>query len=435
MNYKDALACLEEMEVHGIVLGLDRVRRLLHALGDPHRRFRSVHIAGTNGKGSTAAYTASVLREAGMRTGLYTSPHLHRFTERITLSGKEIFPGDVARQMERILSVIRSAGPDFTPTYFEVTTAMAFAYFGEQNVDFAVVEAGLGGRLDATNVLDPELSVITNVAVEHTEYLGNSLEEIAREKGGIIKKGVDVVTAVREPAALTVLEKICGRSGSRLIRAGREITARSVVRDRSGGGWIFTYRGEEHEWKDLTVPLLGAYQVENAVLAMGVIEGLLRRGVEIPEAAVRAGLSAARWPGRMEVISKDPFVIVDGAHNPHAAEALRRTLREDLTYRRLILVMGVLRDKDIPAVVTPLLFEADCLIFTRPDYFRAADPHALAGKVDGGDLDLRVTDTIADAVDLALSLYETGDLILVTGSLYTVGEARGYLLEKMGQAS
>ncbi|MEK6777240.1 MAG: folylpolyglutamate synthase/dihydrofolate synthase family protein [bacterium] len=428
MNYQETLACLESLEVYGIVFGLERIRQILDELENPQRRFRSLHIAGTNGKGSTAAYLASVLEQAGYRTGLYTSPHLNRFSERIQICGEEIQPGQVIRYTERILSVIRAAGPGFKPTYFEVTTAMAFAHFADMGVEFAVVEAGMGGRLDATNVLDPEVSAITNVSLEHTEYLGASVEEIAREKGGIIKEGVDVVTAEKDPGALAVLKEICDQRRSRLVRAGHDIKAESVSLDRSNGSRTFDFRGEEHSWKGLSIGLMGAYQVQNAVISLGILEGLIRKGVEIPDAAVRRGLSETRWPCRMEVVSRDPYVILDGAHNPHAAQALLRVIEEDLSFRELILVIGIFKDKDIPSVVTPLVKHADHLILTRPLHARSADPHALFREIQRPGLDIRVMDRIPDAIEHALSLYRPGDLILITGSLYTVGEAREYLV-------
>ena len=428
MNYEKALASLDKLEAHGIFLGLDRIRRLLKELGDPHHRFRSIHIAGTNGKGSTASYIVSVLKESGYRTGLYTSPHLNRFTERITISGEEIPHEKVAHYTEKLFDIIHSSGPDFKPTYFEVTTAMAFAYFAEELVDFAVIETGLGGRLDATNVVIPEISLITNVALEHTDYLGETIEEIAREKGGIIKTGVDIITGEVDPRVLKVLQEICEKQGSRLVRADHEIRAGQITKDPSRGSRTFDFRGEAARWDGVSIALLGPFQVRNALLALGALESLIRKGVSIPEAALRRGLSNARWPGRMEVISHDPFVMVDGAHNPHAAEALLTALEEDLDYRRLILVIGILQDKDIPAVVNPLIPYAAHLVLTKPENTRGSDPHLLSKTIQQPGLKVWVKDRIPEAVDFAGSLYEKGDLILVTGSLYTVGEARGYLL-------
>jgi len=430
MNFDEAMAALEGLELHGIVLGLDRIRYLLEALGNPQETFSSIHIAGTNGKGSTAVYLNSVLQKAGLRTGLYTSPHLHHFPERIVLSGEEVAPEVVAAQTERLLQIIRSAGPDFHPTYFEVTTAMAFTVFAEAGIEFAVVETGLGGRLDATNVIRPVVSVITNVAMEHADYLGDSLEAIAREKGGVIKPGGVTVTGVRNPRVRAILEEICAAQEARLIRLGGEIRVEDVQVHREGGARSFTFRGVEKTWKELTVGMMGEHQVFNAAVALGALEILMQRGVEISDDAVREGLREARWPGRLETVSRDPWIMVDGAHNPHAARVLQQVLKDDLDYHRLILVIGILQDKDVPAIVLPLLSCSDRLILTRPEYYRGTDPEVLAEKIRQPGLDVTVTGSVCDAVDRARAFYAPGDLILVTGSLYTAGEARDYLLSE-----
>ncbi len=424
------MAWLAGLDSHGVILGLDRIRWLMQQMGDPHRRFPSIHIAGTNGKGSTATFLASMLQEAGFRTGLYTSPHLSRFTERIKISGVEITEEQVATLAERLRAIIRSAPETVAPTYFEVTTAMAFAYFGEQQVDYAVVETGLGGRLDATNLLNPLFSVITNVAMEHTDHLGDTLEQIAREKGGIIKPGVGVLTAAAVPEALDVLRELCVQRGSRLVRVGGEIRAESVVLQGGDGSRCFDYLGRGIRWSGLRIDMLGDYQVENATLALGVVEGLIANGAQIPEDAVRRGLAAARWPGRLEMISTAPRILLDGAHNPHAAQALRRALENDLSFDRLTLVLGILQDKDIAAVAEHLLPLADQLILTRPAYVRGEDPHRLARRIPALRQALHVCEHIPEAVVKALSLYRRGDLIVITGSLYTVGEARDYILSQ-----
>ncbi len=426
----EALAWLTSLDSHGVLLGLDRIRWLMQQLGDPHRCFPSIHIAGTNGKGSTAAFLAAVLQEAGFRTGLYTSPHLSRFTERIRISGIDIAEAEVARLAARLQQIVRSAPKTLAPTYFEVTTAMAFAYFGEQQLDYAVVETGLGGRLDATNLLHPLLSVITNVGMEHTDYLGDTVVEIAREKGGIIKAGVDVLTAAAVPEALDVLQELSARRGCRLFRVGHEIRSQNVVLLGEDGSRSFDYVGRHVRWAGLRINMLGEHQVENATLALGVVERLLDDGARIPENAVRRGLAAARWAGRLELISREPRILLDGAHNPDAAQALRRTLKNDLSFKRLILVLGILQDKDIPAVATPLHPLADQLILTRPSYVRGEDPHRLARKIGAAGRTVEVCEHIPEAITKALSLYRRGDLIVVTGSLYTVGEARDYILSQ-----
>ena len=435
MRFDEAMAALEGLEVHGIELGLDRIRRLLSGLGDPHKRLSSVHIAGTNGKGSTAAYIVAALREAGCRTGLYTSPHLSRFTERITISGQEISEEKVADLAERVFALIQDLGPGFKTTFFEVTTAMAFLYFADEAVDLAVIETGLGGRLDATNVLMPRVSVITNVALEHTDYLGDTVEAIAREKGGIIKPGVEVVTGERNPGILGVIQDICERQGSRLIALGHDFSVSDIILDRSDGSRRFHYSGEQHRWDHMAVGMLGNHQVVNAAVALGTLEVLIAQGVAVDEGAVRRGLAAARWPGRMEIMSHDPLVIVDGAHNPHAAAALTTTLEKDLRYRRLILVVGILNDKDIPAVINPLLPLADRLVLTRPRYVRGADPRTVASRIGQTGIPVSVAGTIPEAIEEALSFCVPDDLLLITGSLYTVGEARDHLLTRESSAS
>ncbi|NOY53680.1 MAG: bifunctional folylpolyglutamate synthase/dihydrofolate synthase [Deltaproteobacteria bacterium] len=427
MDFEQAMAALEGLELHGIVLGLDRVRFLLEALGNPQETFPSIHIAGTNGKGSTAVYLDSVLQRAGLRTGRYTSPHLHHFSERITLSGEKVAPEVIAARTEELLEIVRSAGPDFQPTYFEMTTAMAFAVFAEAGIDIAVVETGLGGRLDATNVIRPVVSIITNVAMEHADYLGDSLEAIAREKGGIIKEGGVTVTGVRNPKVRTILEKISDRRRGRLIRLGEEIRVEDVEVHREDGSRTFTFRGVDSSREGLIVGMRGEHQVVNAAVALGALEVLIRQGVDIPDNAVREGLREACWPGRLETVSGDPWIMVDGAHNPHAARVLQQVLENDLEYHRLILVIGILQDKDVPAIVLPLLPLADRLVLTRPQYDRGTDPVVQLEKIGRSGLEVMLAPSVPEAVDAARALYAPGDLILVTGSLYTVAEARAFL--------
>ena len=431
-TYAQAMAALNALELRGMVLGLERVERLLDRLGRPHERFRSVHLAGTNGKGSTAAYLERILRAAGRAVGRYTSPHLERFPERITVRGREIGRGEVARGLREVLDHARSLGPGFRPTYFEVTTALAFSHFARAGVEIAVVEAGLGGRLDATNVVRPDVAVITNVAREHTDLLGGTVEAIAREKAGIVKPGADVVTAARGRAA-EVIEAACREAGCRCLRAGREFAARGAVR-LPEGGWRFGYRGTGTAWEDLRVRLRGSYQVGNAALALAAVECLRGRGVEVPDAAVRRGLAAAEWPGRMEVLGRGPRVVLDGAHNPHAVAALVRTLEEEFSYRRLIVVAGVLREKEIGAVVGPLAERARAVVAVRPASGRAAAAEEVARAASAAGAWVTTAGTIPEALEAALGLAGADDLVVVAGSLYLVGEARSWLRGRGGAA-
>ncbi|MDX1765274.1 MAG: cyanophycin synthetase, partial [bacterium] len=281
----------------------------------------------------------------------------------------------------------------------------------------------------------PRVSVITNVALEHTDYLGDTLEAIAREKGGIIKPGVDVVTGERDPVSLGVIQDICESQGSRLIGLGRDFGCSEVILNKSDGSRTFDYSGDPHRWERMVIGMLGVHQVTNAAVALSALEVLMAQGVPVNEGALRRGFAAARWPGRMEILSRDPLIIVDGAHNPHAAAALKVTVESDLSYRRLVLVVGILNDKDIPAVVNPLLPLADRLVLTRPGYARAADPQVVVGKIASTEVPLDVAGNIPEAIETALSFCDSDDLLLITGSLYTVGEARDYLLTRESSAS
>lgn len=430
MAYRETIAYLFGLQKQGIKFGLTTSRNLLARLGDPHRRFRSVHIAGTNGKGSTAAFLAGILRAAGFRVGLYTSPHLVDFTERIRVDGVPVTE-------ERVVELAGRAGtaaedlnaPDgsgtVTPTFFEVTTAMAFIHFAEAGVDIAVIEAGMGGRLDSTNVIEPVVSVITNIDLEHTEFLGTTLEEIAAEKAGIIKAGVPVVTGVAQSNAAAVIGREAERQGAQLLRMPRDFGPERV---RSGAGLEFDYRGMDHSYRDLRTGMIGRHQAGNASLALATAECLRRAGVAIPEAALRQGLERTAWAGRLERLAEHPAVYIDGAHNPASAAVLADALRELKTsYRRLALVVGILKDKDHRGILERLLPLADRVIATRPAYERAMSAEDLAAAVRTMQGDPAVAGTVAEAIALAREDASAQDLIVVTGSLYTVGDARAAL--------
>lgn len=421
-SYTRAIDYLYNLKWHGIKLGLDNIRRLMAALGEPHTRFRSVHVAGTNGKGSTAAAIAMVLQAAGHRTGLYTSPHLIDFTERIRVDGTPVSPEQVARLTERV----RAAAGELPVTFFEFTTAMAFLHFADLSVDWVAAEVGMGGRYDATNVLTPLVSVITNVDFDHQAYLGNTLEQIAFEKAGIVKPGVPVVTATDRPEALEVVRTVCREQGAPLYRVGAEIRVEGPSPQR------FRYRGLRGSYADLNFALLGRHQLSNAACALAALELLETHGVPIGEAAVRRGLSTVRWEGRMEMIRPSPAgaaVLLDGAHNPAGARVLRTFLEESRPARpaRLILVLGILRDKDIDRILAELVPLADEVVLTRPGYDRAETTADLKRRVDSFAVRSTVREPVEEAVRYAQSVAAAGDLICVAGSLFTMGEARSYL--------
>jgi len=414
----DHLAALYRLRRFGIKFGLSTITRLLRGLGNPHQRFSSIHIAGTNGKGSIAAFLSSILARAGYKVGLYTSPHLVRFNERIQVNGQAISDEDVARVLEAVQLVYTQGDP---PTFFECATAMALHHFAVAGVDWAVLETGMGGRYDATNIVQPEACVISNIGLEHQEYLGNTLAAIAREKAGIIKQGVGVVTGIRQKNALTVIEDVAKGKGAPLHRLGKEIRTRRNKDD------TFTYLSGHRRWPRMKIGMIGEHQMANAALALGAVDLLMEKGLLISDQAIYTGLTASRWPGRLEVVSKKPFVLLDGAHNPSAARTLRKFLEEAVNVERLIMVVGILADKTWKPMLRELASVADTMILTRPQYERAADPDELAAFVRTLSQDMVVVPHLPDAVSLALEKAGEGDGVCITGSLYTVGDAKAYL--------
>ena len=401
---------------------LDRMRRLASGLGNPQKDFKSIHIAGTKGKGSTSAITHAILKEAGYRTGLYTSPHLSSFRERIRIDDELISEEDVSRILSRIKDAVDSMKDDL-PTFFEVYTALAYLYFKERSVDFAVFEVGLGGRLDATNILEPLVSVITPISYEHTDKLGNTLTEIATEKAGIVKANSVCVVAPQEEESLKAIVGICSQRRAKAILVGKDIKFKEITFTDSRE--IFTVSGMLGDYPRLEMSLLGAHQIVNAATAIGTIEALHFSGFDIDREAVKKGVRGAKWPGRLEVVSRRPYMILDGAQNRASAGALSRAIKRAFKYRKLILVLGVSSDKDIKGILDELLPIADTVILTKakvPD--RAAAPERLEELITSRDKAIFLTQDVGDALVKARSNACAEDLILVTGSLFVVGETR-----------
>jgi len=426
MAFQETIEYLFGLQKYGIKFGLTNSALLMERMNEPHRRFRSVHIAGTNGKGSTASFLDSMLRAAGYRVGLYTSPHLVSFTERIRIDGMPVSEQQVVKLADRVRQCAAGTGPDgreaLSPTFFEVTTAMAFTCFAESAVDIAVIETGMGGRLDSTNVIMPLVSVITNIDLEHTEFLGPTLAAIAGEKAGIIKPGIPVVTCTVQPEAVAVLEKEAARKAAPLYRLAKDFGP-----DRISPGVFpsFDYRGIAVNYSGLRTNLLGRHQVTNASLALAAVECLAAAGVSVSERAVRSGLEQAAWPGRLEQAGSRPDIYLDGAHNPASAAVLAEALGELKRGKgRLVLVLGILRDKDHRRIIERLVPLADRVIVTKPQYDRAMDIRALAGEVRILQTDVTTADSVSAAINLARGSASEDDLIVITGSLYTVGDAR-----------
>ncbi len=429
-DYSAVVQSLYERQRFGIKLGLANMEALLALLGEPHRKFPSILISGTNGKGSTAAFIHSILRAAGYRTGLYTSPHLQSFRERIQVDSASIGEADVVALGERIDSVLPSGPPvGASPfddlryiTFFEFVTAMAFCYFAEQQVDVAVLEVGMGGRLDATNVVTPRVSVITGVEMDHCAHLGTSIALIAREKAGIIKPGGVAVVSALQNGALGVIAEVSRASRAVLHRARRDFwwrrTGFSMERQ------TFTYGDAEDEYADLGIRLLGVHQVANAAAGVRTSTLLRQHGFQVDEKALRLGLGEARWLGRFEILGERPVYVLDSAHNPDAARKLRATLEEVFPGRLVILVFGVMRDKDAAGILEVMQPIVDRIVVTRPRLQRAASVEYLS-PLAGAFFDrVEVAEEVSAALEIAAGVARADDVVCVTGSIFTVAEAR-----------
>jgi len=397
---------------------LQRIRALLARLGDPQHRFKSLLIAGTKGKGSTAAFAEAMLRAAGHRTGLYTSPHLHTFRERIKIGGSLISEQDVVRHVQAIrphLEQIEGL------TAFEVITAIAFYAFAEARTEVAVLEVGLGGRLDATNVTDPAVAVITSISHDHTQLLGDTLSMIAREKAGVIRPDALVVSAPQVPEAMTMIEEVCKACRAELVVVGegqyRWLESRATLLGQS-----FELQGERF-W----IPLLGRHQIANAVTAWAAVDGMQRRaGLSAPVGARRQGLRATDWPGRLEILGHHPYVVVDSAHNGDSAEKLQTALRDFFRGRRIVLIFGASGDHPFVDALGALLPVVEQVFITRSRHPRAAAPETLVETVSRLGYQATVTATVPEAIEVALASAAPNDLICVTGSIFTVADAREY---------
>ncbi len=424
--YQQSLDYLYSLEKFGMIFGLKQVERILKALGDPHREVQAIHIGGTNGKGSTAAMIASILQKEGYRVGLYTSPHLIQFTERIKVNGTEIGKEEVAALAEWMRERIEEAGITPPFTFFDFTTAMALYYFSKKRVDLAILEVGLGGRLDSTNVVDPLLSIITNISKDHEAYLGKSILKIAREKAGIIKRARPLISAATQPHVLRLFSKICQEKGSPFFRVGKEFR---YIPTENGE---FHYEGLHRKLWGLHLNLKGFHQVINATTALGATEVLDDLGYPVSADAMVEGLKEADWPGRLEIVASSPKVVLDGAHNPAGALVLRDSLKNTFQYQHLILLIGVLKDKDFESILHLLTPLADHIILTKPNNDRAASPFLLKKVLGKNGKRAEIVEDLKEAVERGLSITGQEDLLCITGSLYTVGEARAYFHPRGG---
>lgn len=402
---------------------LARVEELLAQIGNPHRAYPSVHIAGTKGKGSTTAMIESILRTAGYRTGMYTSPHLHTFRERIQIEGAPISEEEVSAHMEELIPILRER-PEVT--VFEIITALGMKAFQSRGVEWGVFEVGMGGRLDATNVLLPEVAVITSISLDHVNVLGHTLGAIAREKAGIIKEDRPVVSAPQQPEALEVIERTAAERSAPLTLVGRDWHWRYEGTD-GARQWLTIWRqGSERtpEYPHLELPLLGAHQLENATNAVAAVEVLRERGASIPREAVVQGLARVRWPGRLEVLGRNPLVVLDGAHNGYSMRRLMEAIDAYLPHRALYVVFGAGVTHNPAELLAEIAPRAARLVITRSHHPKAASAEVLCAIARDLGSSAEAVEPVSAALEAACAAAEAEDMVLVTGSLFVVAEAR-----------
>jgi len=431
LSYEEALKLIEEKSKFGVNLGLQRIEELLRRLGNPHQdgKVRYIHIAGTNGKGSTASFIQQILISAGRRVGFFSSPHLHSYCERIRVNNTNIPEEHWAELVEYIIPHVEAMVADGfeAPTEFEINTAMALLYFSRQKVDWAVMEVGLGGRIDSTNVIVPKVSIITNIAIDHTNYLGDTIGEIAAEKAGIIKKGVPVITGCRNSdnqEALAVIKAKASELDCPLWIYGEDFESTLNYADENSQ--VFDCRVKDKSYNGLSTILLGRYQIDNAALAVACASLL-----KVKTSAIQDGIWHAYWPGRMEILSRKPLIVLDGAHNAHGMAALAESMESYWSKKKIVAMFGMLADKDrekAMAVILPFVTRA---VVTKVNSPRAGNWQYLAEICQKEGVIAEPVEQVEAAVVRTLELSDEvqADMILVTGSLYMLGDARAFLIK------
>ena len=416
---EQSLAFIHGLYRKGVKPGLDRIGILLEKLGDPHKKLKFVHIAGTNGKGSTAAMTASILQRAGYKTGLFTSPYIYRFNERIQINNQQIADADVIALTKKIRAL--TADMPEMPTEFDFVTAMAMDYFAAQNCDIVVLEVGVGGALDSTNIIPaPEVAVVTNIGLDHTDLLGDTLEKIAGVKAGIIKEGSHAVVYRGCEGVEQVYEDLCREKNVPLTKADFD-----AVKLLSHGleGQTFDYK----ELKNLELPLLGHHQLHNAAVVLSVIDALTQRGWQIAETHIREGLQEVFWPGRFDIISRDPLFIIDGGHNPQCIEALVENIKDYLADKKIVVLAGVLADKDYGEMFRPVMPYAHMFVCITPDNPRKMEAMELSNYLQKAGAKAMAAETVKSGVAMAKTLAGKDGVVLCFGSLYAIGDVRNAL--------
>jgi dihydrofolate synthase/folylpolyglutamate synthase len=434
MNSLDYLLSFQKF---GIKLGLENIAHLLERLGNPHHEFPAIHVAGTNGKGSVVSFIHSSLVALGYRVGRFTSPHLIDFSERIVVNDEPIENSELDELIKRLRPAVEAMKNDPLyghPTFFEAVTALAFLHFAGENVDFAVVEVGMGGRYDSTNVVKSCVTVINNVHVEHREYLGETLAEIAGEKAGIIKPGVELVSAELKSEARKVIDERVGECNATAYFLSSDF--HFDVRDVDFSKQWIDFAGPWNALEGIEINLAGSFQARNAAVALMTLEVLQNKGIIVrDEAALRKGMAEAKWPARLERLGDSPLIILDSAHNPAAMAALVDSMLDLFPDRRIMLVVGMLKDKDVAASLGHLRKLGDAIVVSQPEYERALPSIKLAEAAENIFSDVLCEQTIAQAIECALTMVGQDDMILITGSLFNVAEAKAFIAQRYPSTS
>ncbi len=416
MNYTQAIDYLYQLSNLGWKLGLNKIRALLKEIDNPHQKYKIIHIAGTNGKGSTSVMLESILRTAGYKTGLFTSPHLIHLGERIKVNGLKISEDDLVFYLEKLHPLIEK----YKCTFFEAMTAIAFAYFAEQKIDVAMVEVGLGGRLDATNVVSPILTIITEIEHDHTKQLGRSRKKIAAEKGGIIKRGAACLTGSRHKDVIDTLTRICQERKTELMQVSNLVKIQNVIPNEKFSSFDLRVNGSIYP--QLKLPLLGDHQIRNATLVIMAIN-LLSSGIfNIKIEDIYHGLFDVHWPGRLQILDNSPKIILDVAHNPDGMSSLVKAIQTTFTYNEIIVILGIVKNKNYRAMIKNISTIANRIIAVKPDTHRALDPKYLVREAEKYNIKTDSFYSVAAGLEHAIKNVGSNSLILGTGSHYTVGE-------------
>ncbi|SDE74161.1 bifunctional folylpolyglutamate synthase/dihydrofolate synthase [Sporomusa acidovorans] len=427
MNYEQTLAYLENLSKFGINLGMARIERLLELMQHPERRFKSLHVTGTNGKGSTTAMLSAILSASGIKNGMYTSPHLHDYPERMVVNGQEITKEEFAQAVTYTSHFVEQMLKDGfeQPTEFEVLTAAAFYYFAAVGVEYAVIEVGLGGLLDSTNVIIPEISVITNVTLEHTDRCGSTIADVARHKAGIIKEGVPVVTAARGEA-LAIIKRTAKEKHAAVYVKEEQFF--SEFKGLTDGKQRVAINAGSLGQLESDLNIIGCHQVENSAVAVTTALLMATNDQRVIPETIKSALSTVKWPGRFEIVPGEPVIIIDGAHNPDGARVLRQNLDQVFPGKQITFALGILRDKDVSGIIRELIRTSDTVVTVQPLSYRAATPEEIAQEIEARHVEAAAS--IEQGIDRAKELAGPNGIVCVAGSLYLIGEARQIIFRK-----